>query len=128
MPAKSKGGGDNGKPVRRSGRKAKEKTFGSDFEMDDPPKKKARKDPEPEPLPQSPPQPVSDPKPGTSADPDPGSPEKLKWASDPKHWCRPVLPTNHSKRSCIFVLEPSSAEAPLVSIYCERDITCPNVF
>ena len=114
MPPKPKGRG-NGKPVRRSGRASKHKTFGSDFEMDDPPRKRARKEPEPDPPP------ATDPRPGTSSDPvpdpdlDPSSPKKLKWDSDPKHWGQPMLPTNHSKCSFIFVLDSIFSEAPLVS-------------
>ena len=111
MPPKPKGRG-NGKPVRRSGRASKHKTFGSDFEMDDPPRKRARKEPEPDP-------PSTDPKPGTSSDPvpdpDPSSPKKLKWDSDPEHWRQPMLPTNHSKRCLSFVAESIFSEAPFVS-------------
>ena len=109
MPAKPKGKGGNSDPVRRSGRKAKQKNFGSDFEMDEPKSKKARKEPEPDPVPPLPQSPVGDPVPGTSADPDPapgqdpGFPEKLHWDSDPEHWRNPVLPTNHSKCFSIFV-------------------------
>ena len=114
MPPKPKGRG-NGKPVRRSGRASKHKTFGSDFEMDDPPRKRARKEPEPDPPPST------DPKPGTSSDPvpdpdlDPTSPKKLKWDSDPEHWRQPMLPTTHSKHSFIFVSDLIFSEAPLVS-------------
>ena len=117
MPAKSKGKGGNDKPVRRSGRKAKQKNFGSDFEMDDPKSKKVRKEPDPDPepgpdpVPPLPQLPVGDPVPGTSADPDPtpapgqhlGSPEKLHWDSDPEHWRNSFLLTNHSKHFSIFV-------------------------
>ena len=108
MPAKSKGKGGKSDPVRRSGRKSKLKTFGSDFEMEEPKQKKARKDPDPKPQPDpDPPLPVppGEPVPGTSADPDPDpqSPEKLHWDSDPEHWRNPSLPTNHSKRFSIFV-------------------------
>ena len=113
MLPKPKGRG-NGKPVRRSGRASKHKTFGSDFEMEDPPRarKRARKEPEPDPPPST------DPKPGTSSDPvpdpdpDPSSPKKLKWDSDHKHWRQPMLPTNHSKHSFIFVSDSVSSEAP----------------
>ena len=133
MPAKPKGGSGNGKPVRRSARRTKQKSFGSDFEMDEPAKKRARKEPDPI-LPQPPS--LSDPKPGTSADPVPdpepdlGSPEKLKWASDPEHWRNHVLPTNHSERSFIFVSDPLFSEVPLVSSdqvggdghICRRDV------
>ena len=112
MPPKPKGRG-NGKPVRRSGRASKHKTFGSDFEMDDPPRKRARKEPEPDP-------PSTHPKPGTSSHPvpdlaaDPSSPEKLKWDSDPEHW-RQLLPMNHSKRSSYFRIRLDSPEVPFVS-------------
>ena len=115
MPPKPKGRG-NGKPVRRSGRASKHKTFGSDFEMEDPTRARirARKEPEPHPLP-----PSTDPKPGTSSDPvpdpDPSSPKKLKWDSDPEHWRQPMLPTNHSKHSFIFVSDSLFSEVPLVS-------------
>ena len=52
-------------PVRRSGRKSKQKTFGIDFEMDEPKSKKARKDPDPEPQPDpDPPLPVPPGEPG----------------------------------------------------------------
>ena len=113
MPAKSKGKGGNDKPVRRSGRKAKQKNFGSDFEMDEPKSKKARTEPEPDPVPPLPKPPVGDPVPGTSADPDPTPapgpdpeyPEKLHWNSVPEHWRNSFLPTNDSKCLSIFVLD-----------------------
>ena len=49
MPAKSRG---KGVEVRRSSRRGKQKTFGSDFEMDPPKKKQRKEDPEPEPEPE----------------------------------------------------------------------------
>ena len=108
-------------PLRRSSRTTKAKTFGEDFEMENP-NKKARKESEPSkqpdpPLPDDPapvPVPVPDPEPtpGTSeetpgnapgggdADPDPESP--FKWASAPDQWRKPRLPTKHSK--CLYIL------------------------
>ena len=100
-------------PLRRSSRTTKAKSFGEDFEMENP-NKKARKESEPSkqpdpPLPDDPaPVPVPDPEPtpGTSEetpDPDPDPEASFKWDSDPEHWSKPRLPTKHSKCSFISV-------------------------
>ena len=108
-------------PLRRSGRQSKQKTFGQDFAMENP-SKRSRKEPDPvpkvpdPPLPKLPadplPGPQAEPVPGTStedppgtvpgggdADPVPTSP--FKWSSDPENWCKPRLPTRHSK--CLYI-------------------------